>query len=239
MEWKLFDTHFHLVPGVDDGAADLDMAKVLLCRAWDQGVRAIVATPHSNAFEEDPDRVRRNFAQLQGFCCRFFPELTLYLGCEVYCTPASMGRVLEMLEAGTLPSLNGTRYVLTEFSMWAEPEGAVDCARRLLEAGWIPVIAHVERYRGLRGAPTRALKAMGCRLQVNVYSLYDEADEAMKAWARELVTERLVDFLGSDAHRTYHRPPSVYMGMEYLYAHEDLAYIQAIAWDNPVKALTE
>ena len=52
---KMIDLHMHLIPGVDDGAEDEQMALLMLLRAKDQGIRAVFATPHSSAFDEDAE----------------------------------------------------------------------------------------------------------------------------------------------------------------------------------------
>ena len=54
MERKMIDIHMHLIPGVDDGSEDEQMALLMLLRAKDQGIRTVFATPHSSAFDEDP-----------------------------------------------------------------------------------------------------------------------------------------------------------------------------------------
>ena len=73
---------------------------------------------------------------------------------------------------------------------------------------------------------------MGALIQINAYSLFDERDDSIKNWARRLVQERKVDFLGTDAHRTYHRPPSAAMGLNWLYENVEQGYADAIARKN-------
>lgn len=71
------------------------------------------------------------------------------------------------------------------------------------------VLAHVERYRHLADddEALNTLLAWGCRIQINTFSLAEELNPSIKAFARRLLAERKVSFLGSDAHRTDHRPP--------------------------------
>ena len=59
-ERKMTDIHMHLIPGVDDGAEDEQMALLMLLRAKDQGIRAVFATPHSSAFDEEPEGTKDN-----------------------------------------------------------------------------------------------------------------------------------------------------------------------------------
>ncbi len=56
-------------------------------------------------------------------------------------------------------------------------------------------------------------------------------------WARKLVLEKKADFLGTDAHRTCHRPPSAERGLNWLYENVERGYAEAIAWGNAQKCL--
>ncbi len=223
---KMIDIHMHLIPGVDDGAADMEMALSMALRAMDQGVTAIIATPHSAAFDGDPQRTVEQFNRLRAGLSRLLP---VYLGCEVYCAPERMRTVTEALKTGRYPRMNGTSYVLTEFSPWVTEEDALVCAAALLRDGWKPVLAHVERYERLRSSVT-ALRAMGCLMQINAYSLYDEEDAAIRTFAQRLALDRVADVLGTDAHRTYHRPPSVRMGLKWLYENCAADYADSLSW---------
>ena len=160
--------------------------------------------------------------------------MKLYLGCEVYCETGIMDQVLEALDSGRYPTMNCTKYVLMEFSQWVYLENTIPCVEALVNAGYQPIIAHMERYKYLRGNMDLVdqFRELGTMIQVNAYSLFDEMDDSIKTWARRLVTERKVDFLGTDAHRTYHRPPSAEYGLNWLYENVEQAYADAIAWGN-------
>lgn len=75
-------------------------------------------------------------------------------------------------------------------------------------------------------------RELGAQIQLNTYSLFDEMDDSIKNWARRLVLERKVDFLGTDAHRTYYRSPSAKDGLNWLYENVDREYADAVAWEN-------
>lgn len=241
MERQMIDIHCHLIPGVDDGAANMEMAMNMLLLSASQGITGIFATPHSSAFdlygEEAGEQLRRLRAQAR----KLFPDMALYSGCEVYCEGGIMNQILTALEAGIYPSMNDTKYVLLEFSPWVRAEEAKRCARALLDHGWSPVIAHMERYGYLRELPELAeqFRDMGCLIQINAYSLSDEKDEAIRQWARRLAERRLADFLGTDAHRTYHRPPCVSRGLDWLYEHCDQDYADGIAFRNAQRLLIQ
>lgn len=233
------DIHMHLIPGVDDGAMDLEMALVMILRAKEQGISRIVATPHSEAFHFSKEDIGLIFQRLTSTATKVCPEGKLYLGCEVYCEADIMEQVLELLDSGMYPTMNGTKYVLMEFSQWVYPENTVPCVEALVKAGYKPIIAHMERYKYLRDNMELVdrFRETGALIQLNAYSLFDEMDESIKGWARRLVLEQKADFLGTDAHRTYHRPPSAEMGLNWLYENEEQEYADALAWGNAERLL--
>lgn len=161
------------------------------------------------------------------------------MGCKVYCEADIMKQVLELLNSGFYPTMNGTKYVLMEFSQWVYPENTIPCVEALLSAGYKPIIAHMERYKYLRDNMELVgrFRELGAQIQLNTYSLFDEMDDSIKNWARRLVSERKVDFLGTDAHRTYYRSPSAKDGLNWLYENVDREYVDAIAWEHAQKLL--
>ena len=236
---QMTDIHMHLVPGVDDGAMDLEMALVMMIRAKNQGISRIIATPHSEAFHFAKEDIRVIFQRLAATAAKVCPEVKLYLGCEVYCETGIMDGVLEALDSCRYPTMNGTNYVLMEFSQWVYSDRTLPCVEALVNAGYKPIIAHMERYQYLRGNMdlVHQFRSLGALIQLNAYSLFDEMDDSIRNWARQLVQERKVDFLGTDAHRTYHRPPSAEMGLNWLYENVELEYAEDLAWGNARKRL--
>ena len=233
-ERNMIDIHMHLIPGVDDGAEDMMMARMLLLRAREQGIYQIVCTSHSEAFDYSGEIVRDSFRKLSASVDAAYPDMKLYLGCEVYCEARIMDRVLTNLNSGHYPTMNGSKYVLMEFSMWTDPTDSVACVEAMINGGYKPIIAHMERYMYLCDNMdlVNRFREMGVLIQINVYSLFDEDKDSIKDWARRLVQERKADFLGTDAHRTYHRPPSAEWGLRWLYENVARDYADAITWGN-------
>ena len=82
-------------------------------------------------------------------------------------------------------------------------------------------------------------RAMGGRIQLNVYSLSEETDPAIRTWAQQLVLTRRADYLGTDAHRTYHRPPRIQAGLDWLYENVDPIYANWLTWERARETLLE
>ena len=119
-ERNMIDIHMHLVPGVDDGAENMEMALVMMIRAKQQGISQIIATPHSEVFRYSKEGGKIIFKRLVDVAAKVCPDMKLYLGCEVYCETEIMDQVLESLNSGRYPTINGTKYVLMEF-----PSGSI------------------------------------------------------------------------------------------------------------------
>lgn len=238
-KYQMYDVHMHVIPGVDDGSWNIDMSITMIDMAFIQGIEKIIATPHSSAFDMGREGVLESFEELKRQIQKRIPWLGLCLGCEVYCRKENLQVVLNNLQEGIYPSMNGTKYVLTEFYPGIEPDEALLCSEALLSAGWIPIIAHVERYKFLFGSNDcmEEFKKRGAFLQINALSVLDEDNEEIKSNALGLVERRLADFLGSDAHRTNHRPPSVKYSLKYLFDNFDTEYVEKIAFRNAEELL--
>ena len=74
-ERKMIDIHMHLVPGVDDGAMDMEMALVMMIRAKAQGISQIIATPHGEAFHFSKDDIRVTFQRLVDIAAKICPDI--------------------------------------------------------------------------------------------------------------------------------------------------------------------
>ena len=208
----MIDIHSHIVFGVDDGPKSKQESKALLTEAYSQGVRTIVSTSHrrKGMFETPEETIEANFKEVKELAKEVAPDLTILYGAEIYYT----SDILEKLEEQVIPSLNGTRYALIEFSM-ATPYREIHTAlSNILMLGITPVIAHIERYHELENNEKRVkeLIDMGCYTQINSSSvlklkLFGDNYKFMKKRARYFLERDLVHFVASDMHNLDKRPP--------------------------------
>lgn len=238
---NLIDIHTHITPNVDDGSHSMEMSLEMLRSEVTQGGSKIFLTPHSFSFEtKRPDRVYSKMRMVQESAVAEGIPLQIYQGCEIYTYRDKMGRILQDLKSSRIPSMNGTRYVMAEFDVY---EGDIDdaryCLNSYLEKGWIPIIAHAERYCWTFATVEniRILKNMGCLVQVNYYDLDEEADDDIRTCAQELLKAELVDMMGSDAHRLNHRPPKLVRGARYIRENCRKEYADDILWRNAERYL--
>ena len=240
-ESKLIDIHTHITPNVDDGSSSIEMSLEMLRSEVAQGVTKVFLTPHSFAFEtKRPEDIFEKMRKVQERAEAEGIPLQIYQGCEIYTYRDKMGRILQDLKGGWIPSMNGTRYVMAEFDVYeGDIEDAKYCLSRYLEEGWIPIIAHAERYCWTFATleNIRILKEMGCLVQVNYYDLIEEPNHDIRTCAQELLKAELVDMMGSDAHRTNHRPPKLVRGAGYIRENCRAEYADDILWRNVEKYL--
>lgn len=198
------DLHNHLLPDVDDGAADDDESAEGLVAFADAGVVQACVTPHvAGSLTNDPARLERRLVELDGawqrltgLDAREYPELRLARGAEV------MLDVPEVDLSDPRLRLAGGRYALVEFPFLMVPPHSTRVLARLAERGWPPVLAHPERYAGVDAslAPVREWRAAGVVLQVNGPSLLGAYGPGIRDRAEALLGQGLVDYVASDFH---------------------------------------
>ena len=203
------DMHCHVIWGVDDGASSREESESLLKTMYEDGVSVICLTPHfmPSHFGMNQDRVLQRFSELKEYVKEKIPGLRLALGNELRYDPISM----RALESGMCRTLNGTRYVLVDFS--AEESGDVieRALFSLMNAGYWPVLAHAERYGRLKPMEDRIrrLRAEQVVLQVDAESFSGEWGFGAKKRSRMLLKRELIDLVASDTHDLKERCPKL------------------------------
>lgn len=201
------DIHCHILPGVDDGAADWDMSLEMLRRSWNAGVRKLIATPHYLPWRHTitariiPDLCRELAERAErelGISPDIYPGQELYYHRDI----------LEDLETGKALSLAGSRYVLVEFdegAPWSEIRLAADQFRR---GRWQMIAAHAERYSALRDPEhLRELLEVGAQLQSNADEMTRGFLNGTTRWLKKRYAAREIQYIGSDMHNLTSRPP--------------------------------
>ena len=213
---ELFDVHCHMVPGVDDGATDLEESLAMLKMQHEDGVRKIIITPHyrQRMFETPAKKVHEQFLKLQEAAKKEYPDMSLYLGCELH----SNMDLQDILEKRKYVTMAGSSYVLLEFSEGDSAQHIRERVYNVLSCGYEPIIAHVERYQATVKSVgfSSDLVDMGARLQVNVESILGKYTWGAKRYCRKLMKEDLLGFVGSDSHNTKTRIPNIGAGAAYV-----------------------
>lgn len=229
---RFVDVHGHYVFGVDDGAQSLSMSLEMIKSAYHQGVRDIVCTSHDSA---NLLLYKKNLVALQEHLKSNDIDVSLHPGMEIFCEEVYVGEIIKSLTVGELLPMANSKYVLLEFAPWTTCEEISGCVSRIRKkTKFEPIIAHFERYLWLQDEPQifDVIKEMNILIQINAYSLVEESRESTKNFARKLLQEKVVTFIGSDAHRTDHRPVSLISGVKYIYENCDEDYANAICYRN-------
>lgn len=198
------DFHSHLIPGVDDGARNGDESRAALEAMRSAGVGAVVTTPHVSGsivlrpdqFETRMRELDNGWAELVRVRDETVPELDVRRGAEVKLDVPDPDFTDPRLR------LAGGRFVLVEFPYFTVPPRSTRVIVAIRERGWIPVIAHPERYRDIESdtALVEEWRAVGAYLQVNGPSLTGRYGPAARSAATLLLERGWIDYLSSDYH---------------------------------------
>ena len=204
----MVDTHCHALPGIDDGAKDLEEALALCRIAAADGIRTLVMTPHVMEFRYPNDRatIEGAFRTLSGAVEEERIPVSLVRGAEVH---AAADLVVRLKEGDLLTYADGGRYLLLEFPFQEVVNGTEEIVYRLRLAGVTPVIAHPERIGFFMEDldRLRLLTRLGAFGQVTGGSLLGQFGEKSERAAWKMVDQGLVQIVASDAHDPKHRPP--------------------------------
>lgn len=223
----MIDIHCHILPGADDGADSVEESLAMVRMAVADGIRTIVATPHTlngvyqNSRTQIVDRVR----QLQAAVDEAGLPLTLCPGSDVHICAG----MAECVKNGQMTTLNDTgKYMLVEFPGQSIPPGYEEELFQLRLNGITSIVTHPERHPVLRNRLElmAELCRTGCLVQVTAMSVTGAfGTEAMES-AHQMIRRRLVHFIATDAHSVDNRPPVL----------SEAAAIAAEILDDPAEA---
>ena len=204
----MYDTHSHILPGVDDGPTAIEDSLEIARIAATNGTRAMLATPHRKDVTElsSVERIREVTAELG---CRIRDEgisLSVTLGMENHIDAA----LPEDVAAGKALTMNGTRYILVEMPFFGDikEHNYVEGALRELQAQLlVPVLAHPERIEAFQRQPALLERyiGMGMLSQITRGSLLGHWGEEVRKFSVELLRSGMAHILSSDTHSP--RPP--------------------------------
>ena len=237
----MIDLHCHILPGVDDGAGSMADAVRMAHLAALSGVQTIVATPHCNlpgrkenfAGEELSERVRQlnRAVREQGIPVKILP------GCEVFCTD----ELAKLLHRRKLQSLADSKYLLMEFYFDESPEFMDRCFRSAVEAGYVPVVAHPERYEAVYRDAQLVPRWFreGYVIQLNKGSILGRLGAHAETVADWLLRQGFAHAVASDAHSPQHRTPHMDEVAAHLEALCGQRYTHILLQGNPERIITD
>tara|TARA_Y100001954_G_C15631950_1_gene513158 strand:+ start:171 stop:902 length:732 start_codon:yes stop_codon:yes gene_type:complete len=190
------DIHSHILPGIDDGPNNIEESIELISEMKKLGFSKIIGTPHTypGLYENTNLSIENsyesiNIKKIKGIKIDYASE---------YMADIS---IIEKLKKNTILTLKDD-YVLIETGFISYPNSFEEIIFQIRSYGYKPILAHPERYRYLNSKRNLIykLKKIGCRLQINLFSLTDYYGKDVRIMCEKLLKEDLIDFVGSDIH---------------------------------------
>lgn len=210
----MIDIHCHILPGIDDGASDMEQAIVMAVLAVEEGISTIVATPHhaNGKYSNERDDILHAVRGLNHELDSRGVPLQVLAGQEV----RLFDELIRDLSDGPVIPLGDSPYLLLEFPSSHIPGSAAETIHELELLGIIPIIAHPERNREIAKDPDQlaALIALGALSQVTAQSVTGGMGKKIRDVTLQLCRRNLVHFIASDAHDPVFRP----FGLRQAYA---------------------
>jgi len=213
----MIDIHSHILPAVDDGAQNIDDALELLRLAQDDGVTTQFLTPHMRPprYTNEVLTLRHEFEKFSEVVAKNGFTINLRLSAEVRVGP----EIMPLLQRDDFPWLgiwDEKKAFLLEMPHGQVPMGTINLIKWLLQRNIVPVIVHPERNREFQTNVELLEQYVqaGCLVQITSASLLGKFSNKSERCAIELIEKELVNFMATDSHNNFHRPPDLNAGYE-------------------------
>ena len=194
------DIHSHILPGIDDGSKDVEESISLISQMKEIGFSKIIGTPHTyqGLYDNTNESIKGSYNLL---------KKGLKANIEIDYASEYMidGSLLKRIEEKSLLTLKDN-HVLVEMSFISAPNDLYKILFQLQLNGYIPVLAHPERYSFLFRTfeEYNKLKKVGCKFQINLLSTTGYYGKDITNISDKLLKNNLIDFVGSDIHSQEH-----------------------------------
>lgn len=203
----MIDLHCHLLPGIDDGAPDLETALAMARIAEADGITVIACTPHimPGYYDNDGPSICAAVDALQGELTCAGIGIDLIPGADVHLVPDLAGG----LASGRLQTLGKSRYFLFEPPHHVAPPRLEDAVFDVMTAGYHPLITHPERLTWIEAhyEVIKRIAHAGAWMQITAGSVTGLFGKRPQYWAERMLSEGIVHVLASDAHNLHRRTP--------------------------------
>lgn len=197
----MVDLHSHILPNIDDGSSSALETFMMLKEAEKSGFTDIIATPHYilEATEQNKQDVINQIKEINQAAREQGIHVKVHPGEEIYAVP----NLTELIAQDKIITLNLSKHILIEFAMHDKPRFMENLIFELCNLGYIPVIAHPERYDYVKDNVNIVsdLQNMGALIQCNYGSLIGKYGHTAQKIVIKLLKNKQVDFMGSDCHR--------------------------------------
>lgn len=198
------DIHSHLLPGIDDGAKNIDNSVELILKMYSYGIKNFITTPHvlGDVYPNSSETIKSKLEEVRtALKNKGYSDIKINAAAEYMMDE----QFIDRLKANDILTLKGN-YILVEMSYFNAPMNLYDVLFDIQLKGYKPVLAHPERYNFFHNdlQNYHKLKKAGCLFQLNLLSLTEQYGKNVQKIINELLKQNLYDFVGSDTHHKNH-----------------------------------
>ncbi|MDE1175556.1 MAG: exopolysaccharide biosynthesis protein [Edaphobacter sp.] len=232
----MIDIHHHLLWDQDDGSTSLETSLEMARIAAADGITHIACTPHANGqYAYIPEEIDAKIEELQRLIDAEGLKLKLGRGCDFHMT---YDNIQVAHEEPTRFSLNNGMYLLVEIPDYALPRGLGETFYEMQISGLSPILTHPERNPTLQQEPELVAEWLrgGILVQVTAGSVIGDMGRRAQKMAHELLANRWVHFIATDAHNTSSRPPRMRQAHDVIADKYGSEYAHLLCVSNPLAA---
>lgn len=198
------DIHSHLLPGIDDGAKDLNRSIELIKKMNSYGIKNFITTPHvlGDVYPNSSETIKEKLLEVQNeLKAQNLNDIKIHAAAE-YMMDEQFSVLLENDDILTLKD----NYILVEMSYFNAPFNLFEIIFEIQLKGYKPILAHPERYNFYHNDFENyyKLKKAGCLFQLNLLSLTQQYGKNTQKVSSKLLEENIYDFVGTDTHHNNH-----------------------------------
>ncbi len=194
------DIHSHILPGIDDGAYNIDESITMIEKLIQLGYDKIITTPHmiQDRYSNSHEKISNALILLRQELSKRLIDIEVEAAAEYY-LDEQFEKLLYSKELLTFSD----NYILFEISSINQPKNLFDLILEMQLAGYKPVIAHPERYSFMHNNREiyKSLKEKGVLFQLDLLSFTTYHSFDVQKTALWLCSNSMIDFAGSDAHK--------------------------------------
>ena len=210
----MYDLHCHMLPSIDDGARDLEMALSMARMAVEDGITHLACTPHiyPGMYENTSAGIARATSDFRRCLEQEGIELAISYGADIQVVP----ELVSKLKSHIFPTLNGSNYFLFEPPHHVPLPNFQRLVFEAVSAGFVPIITHPERLTWLDEHYQEFIQAVeaGALIQLTAGSVVGRFGKTPQYWSEHMLDDGIVHLLATDAHNLRSRAPLLSEGCQ-------------------------
>ncbi|MDB0602029.1 histidinol phosphatase [Tenacibaculum maritimum] len=198
------DIHSHLLPGIDDGAKNMENSIELIAKMRSYGIKNLITTPHvlGDLYPNSSEIIKEKLEEVKlELKKKKMKDISIRAAAEYMMDE----QFLERLKNDDILTLKDN-FILVEMSYFNAPYNLYEILFDIQLKSYKPVLAHPERYNFYHNnfESYYKLKKSGCVFQLNLLSLTEQYGKGVQRVAKRLLKEGMYDFVGTDTHHHNH-----------------------------------